>query len=210
MLLGANEKDYHLIGIEVVNLNENRFKDLVQVKENDICACCGGRLYLSKGIEVGHIFKLGQKYSKPMNATFLDEKGKAVPFYMGSYGIGVSRLVAVAVEASFDEKGIVWNKILSPFALVIIVSNVKDKVACEFANGIYEKMQALNIRVLLDDRDERFGVKINDFELMGFCYALIIGKGLEKGEVELVKRENLEKNVFKKDEILDKLKEVLL
>lgn len=210
MLLGANEKDYHLIGIDVVNLNENRFKDLVQVKENDICACCGGRLHFSKGIEVGHIFKLGQKYSAAMNATFLDENGKAVPFYMGCYGIGVSRLVATAVESNFDEKGMIWNKILSPFALVIIISNVKDKAACEFANEIYEKTQALNVRVLLDDRDERFGVKINDFELMGFCYALIIGKGLEKGEVELINRASLEKKAFGKDEILDELKRVLL
>lgn len=210
MIIGANEKDYHLIGIDVVNLNENRFKDLVQVKENDICACCGGRLHFSKGIEVGHIFKLGQKYSKAMNATFLDENGKAVPFYMGCYGIGVSRLVAVAVESHFDEKGIIWNKVLAPFTLVIIISNMKDKGAVEFADEIYAQMQALNVRVLLDDRDERFGVKINDYELMGFPYALIIGKGLEKGEVELIERASLEKKVFAKDEILKKLKEVVL
>ena len=210
MLLGANEENYHFIGVSVVNLNENRYKDLVQVRENDTCACCGGQLKFSKGIEVGHIFKLGQKYSKAMSATFLDENGKAVPFYMGCYGIGVSRLVAVAVESSFDKKGIVWSKSLSPFALHIIISNTKDEAACEFANELYEALQALNISVLLDDRNERFGVKINDFELMGFYYGLIIGKGLEKGEVELVKRENLEKSVLKKDEVLETLKKVLL
>lgn len=210
MLLGANEENYHFIGVSVVNLNENRYKDLVQVRENDLCACCGGQLKFSKGIEVGHIFKLGQKYSKAMSATFLDENGKAVPFYMGCYGIGVSRLVAVAVESSFDEKGIVWSKALSPFALHIIISNTKDEAACEFANELYEALQALNVSVLLDDRNERFGVKINDFELMGFYCGLIIGKGLEKGEVELVKRENLEKSVLKKDEVLETLKKVLL
>lgn len=210
MLLGANEENYHFIGVSVVNLNENRYKDLVQVRENDLCACCGGQLKFSKGIEVGHIFKLGQKYSKAMSATFLDENGKAVPFYMGCYGIGVSRLVAVAVESSFDEKGIVWSKSLSPFVLHIIISNTKDKVACEFANELYEALKALNISVLLDDRNERFGVKINDFELMGFCCGLIIGKGLEKGEVEFIKRENLEKSVLKKDEVLETLKKVLL
>lgn len=210
MLLGANEKDYHLVGINVVNLNEDRFKDLVQVKENDTCACCGGKLKFSKGIEVGHIFKLGQKYSKMMNATFLDENGKAVPFYMGCYGIGVSRLVAVAVESSFDDKGIVWNKTLTPFVLDIIISNTKDEQAVRFANEIYEELKALDLKVLLDERNERFGVKINDFELMGFPYALIIGKGLEKGEVELIERVKLEKKAFHKDEILKKLKEVLL
>lgn len=210
MLLGANEENYHFIGVSVVNLNENRYKDLVQVRENDLCACCGGQLKFSKGIEVGHIFKLGQKYSKAMSATFLDENGKAVPFYMGCYGIGVSRLVAVAVESSFDEKGIVWSKVLSPFALHIIISNTKDEAACEFANELYEALQALNVSVLLDDRNERFGVKINDFELMGFYYGLIIGKGLEKGEVEFIKREKLEKSVLKKDEVLETLKKVLL
>lgn len=210
MLLGANEENYHFIGVSVVNLNENRYKDLVQVRENDTCACCGGQLKFSKGIEVGHIFKLGQKYSKAMSATFLDENGKAVPFYMGCYGIGVSRLVAVAVESSFDEKGIVWSKALSPFVLHIIISNTKDEAACEFANELYEALQALNVSVLLDDRNERFGVKINDFELMGFYYGLIIGKGLEKGEVEFIKRENLEKSVLKKDEVLETLKKVLL
>lgn len=104
MLLGANEENYHFIGVSVVNLNESRYKDLVQVRENDLCACCGGQLKFSKGIEVGHIFKLGQKYSKAMSATFLDENGKAVPFYMGCYGIGVSRLVAVAVNQALMKK----------------------------------------------------------------------------------------------------------
>ena len=210
MLLGANEQDYHFIGVSVVNLNEDRYKDLVSVQENDLCACCSGSLKFSKGIEVGHIFKLGQKYSKPLNATFLDEYGKARHFYMGSYGIGVSRLVAVAVESSFDERGIVWSKALSPFVLDIIISNTKEKEACEFANKLYEDLKALNLEVLLDDRNERFGVKINDFELMGFSYALIIGKGLERGEVELVERKSLEKRVLKKDEALSELKRVLL
>ncbi len=210
MLLGANEQDYHFIGVSVVNLNENRYKDLVAVRENDCCACCGGRLRFSKGIEVGHIFKLGQKYSKPLNATFLDENGKAQHFFMGCYGIGVSRLVAVAVESSFDEKGIVWSKALSPFALDIIISNTKDAAACEFAGQIYAALKAKNVAVLLDDRDERFGVKINDFELMGFCYALIIGKGLEKGEVELVERKSLEKRALAASEALAELERVLL
>lgn len=209
MLLGANERDFHLTGISVVNLSENRFKDLVAVREGDVCACCGGRLKFSKGIEVGHIFKLGQKYASAMNATFLDENGRSVPFFMGCYGIGVSRLVAVAVESSFDEKGIVWNAILSPFKLVIIVSNTKDSAQMNLAAQIYEDLREFGVKVLLDDRNERFGVKINDFELMGFCYALIVGKGLEKGEVELIKRAGLEKSTLKADSAAANLRELL-
>ncbi|MGM8118883.1 proline--tRNA ligase [Campylobacter coli] len=206
MIMGANEKDYHLIGIDVVNLNKDRFKDLAEVKENDCCAKCGGKLKLSKGIEVGHIFKLGQKYSKAMNANFLDENGKSKPFYMGCYGIGVSRLLAVAIEASHDEKGCIWNKTLAPFVLEIIVSNLKDEKALEFANKLYEDLSNAGIEVLLDDRNERFGVKMNDFELMGFPYALIVGKGLEKDELEFIDRKTLEKKIISSKEVFDFIK----
>ncbi len=209
MIMGANEKDYHLIGIDVMNLNPERFKDLIEVKENDSCIKCGGKLKRSKGIEVGHIFKLGQKYSRAMNANFLDENGKSVPFYMGCYGMGVSRLVAVAVEASFDEKGCIWNKTLAPFVLEIILSNPKDSKAAHFANALYENLKKQNIEVLLDDRDERFGVKMNDFELMGFPYALIVGKGLENNELEFIERKNLQKSVINADEALNFLKDLL-
>lgn len=210
MIMGANEKDYHLIGIDVVNLNKERFKDLVEVKENDNCPSCGGVLKMSKGIEVGHIFKLGQKYSAAMNANFLDENGKSKPFYMGCYGIGVSRLVAVAVEASYDEKGCVWNKTLAPFVLEIIVSNIKDEKALEFANKLYENLTKLGLEVLLDDRNERFGVKMNDFELMGFPYALVIGKGLENNEIELIQRKGLVKELIKSDCLMEILKKKVL
>ncbi|MBX0466260.1 proline--tRNA ligase [Campylobacter coli] len=206
MIMGANEKDYHLIGIDVVNLSKDRFKDLAEVKENDCCAKCGGKLKLSKGIEVGHIFKLGQKYSKAMNANFLDENGKSKPFYMGCYGIGVSRLLAVAIEANHDEKGCIWNKTLAPFVLEIIVSNLKDEKALEFANKLYEDLSNAGIEVLLDDRNERFGVKMNDFELMGFPYALVVGKGLEKDELEFIDRKTLEKKIISSKEVFDFIK----
>ncbi|EAJ0878832.1 proline--tRNA ligase [Campylobacter upsaliensis] len=210
MIMGANEIDYHFVGIDVVNLNEKRFKDLVEVKEGDCCAKCGAKLTKSKGIEVGHIFKLGTKYSAAMQATFLDENGKAKPFVMGCYGMGVSRLVAVAVEASFDERGIVWQEALSPFKLVIILSNIKDEKALNLGISLYEDLRKLGINVLLDDRNERYGVKMNDFELMGFNYALIIGKGLENNELELVKRKDLGKIKLKADIALTELKKVLL
>ncbi|EAI8624543.1 proline--tRNA ligase [Campylobacter lari] len=207
MIIGANKKDYHLVGINVVNLNKERFKDLAAVKEHDLCPKCQHKLKQSKGIEVGHIFKLGNKYSKAMNASYLDENGKAQFFTMGCYGMGVSRLVAVAIEASHDEKGCIWNKTLAPFVLDIIVSNIKDTKAMEFAEQIYTHFK--DKEILFDDRNERFGVKINDFELMGFPYALVIGKGLESDEVELIHRNTLEKQVLKTQEVISHLEKIL-
>lgn len=207
MIIGANKKDYHLVGINVVNLNKERFKDLAAVKEHDLCPKCQHKLKQSKGIEVGHIFKLGNKYSKAMNASYLDENGKAQFFTMGCYGMGVSRLVAVAIEATHDEKGCIWNKTLAPFVLDIIVSNIKDTKAMEFAEQIYTHFK--DKEILFDDRNERFGVKINDFELMGFPYALVIGKGLESDEVELIHRNTLEKQVLKTQEVISHLEKIL-
>lgn len=207
MIIGANKKDYHLVGINVVNLNKERFKDLAAVKEHDLCPKCQHKLKQSKGIEVGHIFKLGNKYSKAMNASYLDENGKAQFFTMGCYGMGVSRLVAVAIEASHDEKGCIWNKTLAPFVLDIIISNIKDTKAMEFAEQIYTHFK--DKEILFDDRNERFGVKINDFELMGFPYALVIGKGLENDEVELIHRNTLEKQVLKTQEVISHLEKIL-
>ncbi|EPP1573547.1 proline--tRNA ligase [Campylobacter lari] len=207
MIIGANKKDYHLVGINVVNLNKERFKDLAAVKEHDLCPKCQHKLKQSKGIEVGHIFKLGNKYSKAMNASYLDENGKAQFFTMGCYGMGVSRLVAVTIEASHDEKGCIWNKTLAPFVLDIIVSNIKDTKAMEFAEQIYTHFR--DKEILFDDRNERFGVKINDFELMGFPYALVIGKGLENNEVELIHRNTLEKQVLKTQEVISHLEKIL-
>lgn len=211
MIIGANEKNYHLIGINVVNLKKERFKDLVEVNAGDNCVHCGGVLKKSKGIEVGHIFKLGQKYSSVMNATFLDENGKTKPFFMGCYGIGVSRLIAVAIEASHDIKGCIWNKQLAPFELDLILSNDKDEESLKFANLLYEKLLNLGINVLFDERKERFGVKINDFELMGFPYAIIIGKKYtELKEVEFITRKTLQKISVKDYEIIDLVKKNLL
>lgn len=209
MICGANEKDYHFVGVSVSSFNDERFKDLVSVQAGDICPKCGGKLELSKGIEVGHIFQLGYKYSSAMGATFLDENGKARLFLMGCYGIGVSRLIAVMVEASHDDRGCVWKKECTPFECEIVISNLKDEAGVKFATKLYENLRNLGLCVLLDDRNERFGVKMNDFELLGFPYAIIVGKGLENGEVELITRDGLVKEVVKKDEILSVLKEKL-
>lgn len=209
LICGANEVDYHFVGVSMFNFKEERYKDLISVHADDRCACCGGVLHVTKGIEVGHIFQLGQKYAKAMGATFLDKNGKAQPFYMGCYGIGVSRLVAVMIEASHDDKGCIWNKQTAPYVLDIIVSNSKDETQNAFAEAMYTKLQDEGVNVLWDDRNERFGFKMKDFELIGFPYALIVGKELEEGSVEIVERKTLDKTVVKKEDAYAALKELL-
>ena len=177
MICGANQKDYHAIGVSIINFNKDRFKDLVAVKAGDK-ALDGGTLSMTKGIEVGHIFQLGDKYSSAMDATFLDENGKAKPFIMGCYGIGVSRLEAVVIESSHDERGCVWKKECAPFSVHIIVSNFKDEAQAKFALELESALESAGIEVLLDDRDERFGVKMADFELIGNPFGVVVGKGL--------------------------------
>ncbi len=210
LICGANEVDYHLVGVDMFNFKEDRYKDLVEVKEGDLCPLCKSKLEMTKGIEVGHIFQLGQKYAEALDATFLDENGKSQPFWMGCYGIGVSRLVAVMIEASHDQKGCIWNLQTSPFALSIIVSNAKNEDEMKLGVELYEFCKSKGISVLLDDRKERFGFKIKDYELMGFPYALIIGKSLKEGAVELVERKSLEKEKISLEEIKTKLEGLFL
>lgn len=209
MICGANEKDYHFVGVSVSGFNEERFKDLVKVKEGDKCPVCGGNLKLSKGIEVGHIFQLGDKYSAAMNATYLDENGKAKPFLMGCYGIGISRLIAVMIEASHDEKGCIWKKECAPFDVEIIISNLKDEAGVKFAFELYESLKKAGVSVIIDDRNERFGVKMNDFELIGFPYALLVGKEFANGKVEFITRDGLSKETIGANDAFRKIKESL-
>lgn len=209
MICGANEKDYHFVGVSVSGFNEERFKDLVKVKEGNKCPVCGGNLKLSKGIEVGHIFQLGDKYSAAMNATYLDENGKAKPFLMGCYGIGISRLIAVMIEASHDEKGCIWKKECAPFDVEIIISNLKDEAGVKFAFELYESLKKAGVSVIIDDRNERFGVKMNDFELIGFPYTLLVGKEFANGKVELITRDGLSKEAIEANDAFRKIKESL-
>lgn len=189
LVCGANEKDYHYVGMEL-KIDENAtIDDIVSVKEGDICIHCGGSLGYTKGIEVGHIFQLGTRYSEPLKAEFLDENGKTKPFVMGTYGIGVSRLLAAIIEQHHDEKGCIWTKESSPFEICIIISNAKDEKQNEMAFKIYKELKEKNINVLIDDRNERFGFKMKDYELIGIPYAIIVGKKVEDDMVELVSRD---------------------
>ena len=206
MVCGGNEDNFHFINVDLKVIENIKYFDLIAVKEEDTCACCGGKLSYTKGIEAGHIFQLGDKYSKAMNATFLDENGKAKPFIMGCYGVGVSRLVAAVIEQNHDEKGCIWTKATAPFMVDIIVSNSKNEDEKNMGEKIYEELKASNVEVILDDRiNARFGFKIGDFELLGFPYAIIIGKKLSEGIVEIVDRKTLLKTEVKIEEVVSKI-----
>jgi prolyl-tRNA synthetase len=213
LVAGANVEGYHIKGasLKEANMlgNVTRYGDISAVKEGDTCPKCGGVLTLTKGIEVGHIFKLGTTYSKPMKATFLDENGKAKPFIMGCYGIGVSRLVAASIEQNHDEFGMIWPKEIAPFMVDIIIGDIKKQEQVEFGLYLYNKLKDKGINVLLDDRSERFGPKIKDFELIGFPYAIVVGKKLKDGIVEIRDRKSLDKFEVSKEEVFDKLMEML-
>ncbi|KLE07648.1 prolyl-tRNA synthetase [Aliarcobacter butzleri L354] len=207
---GANEEDYHLVNTDLSTLKDVKYYDLIAVQEGDICACCGGKLSYTKGIEAGHIFQLGTKYSSAMNANFLDENGKAKPFIMGCYGIGVSRLVAAVIEQNHDDKGCIWTKATAPFMVDIIVSNSKKEEEAKVGEELYSKLKQTGISTILDDRiNARFGFKMSDFELLGFPYAVVIGKKLEDGLVEIVDRKTLEKIDVKVDEVISKILELI-
>ncbi|MDY0192013.1 MAG: proline--tRNA ligase [Aliarcobacter butzleri] len=207
---GANEEDYHLVNTDLSTLKDVKYYDLIAVQEGDICACCGGKLSYTKGIEAGHIFQLGTKYSSAMNANFLDENGKAKPFIMGCYGIGVSRLVAAVIEQNHDDKGCIWTKATAPFMVDIIVSNSKKEEEAKVGEELYSKLKQVGISTILDDRiNARFGFKMSDFELLGFPYAVVIGKKLEDGLVEIVDRKTLEKIDVKVDEVISKILELI-
>ena len=213
LVCGANKKDYHIKGAGLLDANLlgnlTLYRDIAAVKEGDKCLKCGKPLKITKGIEVGHIFKLGTAYSEPMNATFLDENGKAKPFIMGCYGIGVSRLIAAAIEQNHDEKGIIWPKEIAPFVVDIIVGDVKKEEQLNFATKLYEKLKKAGVRVILDDRKERFGPKIADFELVGFPIGVIVGKKLKDGKVEIRDRKSGEKFEVGGDEVFEKVMEMV-
>ncbi len=210
LVIGANEENFHYKGFDLTTLENVVYKDLIAVQEGDTCACCGGKLSYTKGIEAGHIFQLGTKYSSAMNANFLDENGKAKPFVMGCYGIGVSRLVAAVIEQNHDDKGCIWTKETAPFMVDIIVSNSKKEEEAQVGEKIYNELKASGVETILDDRiNARFGFKMGDFELIGFPYAVVIGKRLEDGFVEIVDRKTLEKTEVKVEEVVSKILELI-
>ncbi len=199
--------DSALEGVDSLIAEDKSYADISAVQEGDSCSTCGGALRYTKGIEAGHIFQLGTQYSEPLGANFLDENGKAQPMVMGTYGIGVSRLLAAIIEQNHDDKGCIWTKESAPFDLQIIVSNIKEDEQVALGEKLYEGLLAKGVDVLLDDRKDRFGAKMKDYELLGVPHAVVIGKNLADGVVEFISRAGMEKEEVSADDIVDFLSE---
>ncbi len=190
MTTGANEDEHHLRGVNLDrDIKVTLWADLRTVAEGEGCPKCDGALRVAKALEVGHIFKLGLKYSTSMGATVLNADGKPVPLVMGSYGIGVERILAAAIELHHDEAGIIFPVTIAPFQVVVTPLNVKDAELKGAADRIYGELNKAGIEVLYDDRDERPGVKLNDADLVGFPFQIRIGaKKMKEGKVEFYDR----------------------
>ena len=208
---GANKGDAHLTGVNWgrdVDLSE--FADLLLVGEGDPCPRCDGTLVVYRGIEVGHIFKLGTKYSISMGCTFLDENGESHPMVMGCYGLGIGRTVAAAVEQNHDADGIVWPRPLAPFEVLLISLSLRDPEVVKTAEKLYAHLEEQGVEVLYDDRDERPGVKFKDADLIGFPVRIVVGsKSLAEGNVELSLRKDKEKQLVPAGQAIAKTIELL-
>ncbi len=193
---------------EIDALNEKSYEELQNKKLDEKCSC-GGELSFKKGIEVGHIFQLGDKYSSALEAKFNDEGGKPKPFEMATFGIGVSRLVASIIEQNHDENGCIWTKETTPYMVNVMISNIKDEEQVALGEELYAKLQDSGVEVILDDRKDRFGAKMKDAELIGFSYTIIIGKELSNGLVQIYDRKTTQKTSVNKDEIFSKIMELI-
>ncbi|MCG7657378.1 proline--tRNA ligase [Wielerella bovis] len=211
-VIGANEDDFHYTGFNFGrDAAEPEFVDLRNVVEGDPSPDGKGSLKLARGIEVGHVFQLRDKYAKVMNATFLDNNGKAQIMEMGCYGIGITRVVAAAIEQNNDERGIIWSDAMAPFTVVIVPMNYKKSTDVrDAAEKIYADLLAAGVDVLLDDRDERAGVLLNDSELLGIPHRIVIGeRGLKEGVIEYAQRRDTEATSVGVNEIVAKILSVV-
>lgn len=201
-VVGINQNDVHMVGANLSDLgiDELKYEDLRLVEAGEYCPQCGRPLKVTRGIEVGNIFQLGTKYSKPMNAVYSDVDGKLKPYIMGCYGIGISRTAAAAVEAHHDEHGIKWPLAIAPYHVVIVPVSTKDELQMSTAEKMYKELLSNGIEAVLDDRDERAGVKFKDADLIGFPYRITVGKTITEGNIEFVTRQTNEKTTMKPDE----------
>ncbi len=185
---GANKKDYHYINANIKNIKNYISGDIVNVIEGDTCPKCGGALYFKKGIEIGNLFKLGTKYSEKLGLTYLDENNKEQVVTMGCYGLGVGRILASIIEQNNDKNGLILPMVIAPYEVALIIIDNKDTTQTILANKIYDNLKLLGIDVLLDDRDERPGVKFKDMDLIGIPLRITIGKKALNDIVEIKER----------------------
>ena len=208
---GANEKDKHYIHVNPArDFTDVRVETIRQIQEGDVCPHCGGKIVRCRGIEVGQVFKLGTKYSEALHATFLDNQGKSHPFVMGCYGIGVTRTVAASIEQNHDDDGIIWPVAIAPYEAVIVPANNKSEEVMAAARKLYEDMEDGRDEVVLDDRNERAGIKFKDADLIGYPVRVTIGKKWQQsGCVEIKIRRSGEVVEVPLEEAKDKVLEIL-
>lgn len=207
---GANESGYHVVGANwgeqfelpslVVDIRKSRPGDRAVHDPNQI-------LQTARGIEVGHIFQLGTKYSQAMGAMYTNEQGEENPLFMGCYGVGVSRLAQSAVEQSYDQDGIIWPVAIAPYHAIVTIPNVKDAQQVEIAQKLYTELNKAGVETLLDDRDERAGVKFKDADLIGIPYRIVTGRAINNGKVEVVKRATHETEEIAIEEVVNTLEQ---
>ncbi|MBB6625024.1 proline--tRNA ligase [Clostridium gasigenes] len=205
-IVGANETGFHLENANYGRDFEGKVGDYRNITIGEKCPACGSEITIARGTEVGHIFKLGTKYSETMKATFMDENGKDKPFVMGCYGIGVTRTMASVIEQHHDEYGITWPLALAPYHVSVIPVNIKDEEQMEIAEKLYNELRALGVDALLDNRNERAGVKFKDSELIGIPMRITVGKKIGDGEIEF-KLRTKEVEVIRVEDVINKVKE---
>ena len=205
---GANKEGYHLINVNPKDFTYALTGDVVNIVEGDVCPVCGGKIHFQHGIEVGNTFKLGTKYSKAMNLQYLDSNNQLQYVWMGSYGIGPARAMAALVEQNADENGINWPKNIAPYMCCIVPVSMKNEAQVQIADKLYDELWKEHIETVLDDRDERPGIKFKDMELIGIPFRITVGRKAEEGIVELKSRtgEAIEVPV---DEVIARLKEMI-
>lgn len=207
---GGNKPDTHYLN---VNYGRDYEADIVadvrRVKEGDTCSICGKPLRVARGIECGHIFKLGKKYSEAMHAVVLDENGKEVVMEMGCYGIGISRTMAAAIEQNNDENGIIWPTAIAPFIVDVIATNMKDEAQVKLAEELLEALESNGIETIYDDRNERAGFKFKDADLIGFPFKVVCGKKSSEGIFELKIRRTGETLEVTKENVVETVKELM-
>ena len=209
-ITGANERDMHIKNVVYGrDYKVEILADLRDVVENDPCPNCGNPLSVARGIEVGHLFKLGTKYSKVLNATYLNEEGVENPIVMGCYGIGVTRVVAAVIETCHDKDGIIWPMSIAPFQVDLVVVNTTDEEQLSVAKDIYQRLQASGVEVLFDDRDERPGVKFKDADLIGIPIRITVGRTVSEGQVEMKLRHSSDMENIAIGDIEQKVKELI-
>ena len=206
MIVGANETGYHLKNVNYGRDFEGTVGDFRNVEDGGKCPLCGGKVSIARGTEVGHIFKLGTKYSEAMNATFIDENGKNTPFVMGCYGIGVTRAMASIIEQHHDENGIVWPLSVAPYHVSVIPVNIKDEEQMKVAEKLYNSLKDLGVEVLMDDRNERAGVKFKDSEIIGIPMRVTVGKKISEGAVEFKLRAGGDNEVINIEDVCNRVK----